>query len=302
MARRRTEGEWPVPEGSEGRYAMDRRKLVRRLFDLGWVVVVGKKPIEDELTDEEVDEVTQPEVTVALVGFASFHGLEPNGWPGPDVERVLNAPRMCQLPDVMPVGERLCKWNLPENIVTWHATGTVPGVTMDDHKAAVHTAMGYWNAVCGIKLTYSDNPRTCNIIITSGQIDRAGGTLAWSELPCGNPRMVTQKYDSAESWCVDESPPPQRIDLVRVVAHEGAHAIGISHIASGNLLAPMYNPQIRRPQPGDIAEAVSRYGRRSPDLPSPPTVDTGKKTITIEVVGDITKVQVPGYRVTELRG
>ena len=94
--------------------------------------------------------------------------------------------------------------------------------------------------------------------MTTGVIDQSGGTLAWSELPNGN-RQLTQKYDTREQWIISANP-TSGIDAVRVICHETGHALGVGHIQSGNLLAPVYSRQIRKPQSGDVQEMRERYG------------------------------------------
>lgn len=172
--------------------------------------------------------------------------------------------KVCGVPDH--AGSADCQW--PMRDVAVFASGQLGQVDLD---AATRQALDGWNKVCGINLSVTTNRRTSNVVITQGGIDSGGGTLAWSELPCfggGAIRQLTQKYDTGEVWTIAENPPANKIDAVRVICHEVGHAIGISHIADGNLMAPVYSASLRWPQRGDIAEARARYGLPG-DLPTP---------------------------------
>lgn len=174
--------------------------------------------------------------------------------------------KVCAVADHIGGGD--CKW--PTRDVKVFAKGSLGGVDLEN---ATEQALEGWNKVCGINLSLTANQRASNINVTQGGIDGPQGTLAWSELPCfggGAVRQLQQKYDTGEMWTVSENPPSNKIDAVRVICHEVGHAIGLSHISDGNLLAPTYNAQIRWPQRGDIAEARSRYGLpREEPKPSP---------------------------------
>lgn len=179
---------------------------------------------------------------------------------------MLDNTRVCGVPDHLGGGD--CKWPFP--MVFVHAEGRLGEVNVRD---AVEQALNGWNAVCGLKLTMATNAQTAHIVVTSGRIDGPSGVLAWSELPCGFTasqwRQLKQQYDTGEIWTIADNPPSGRIDAVRVICHELGHAIGISHIHDGNLMAPMYSTSIRWPQRGDIAEARARYGLPTPTIPPP---------------------------------
>ncbi len=203
----------------------------------------------------------------ALLQFQQWWGLLQDGWAGPVTERVLEAPRFCALPDRLELGGRVCKWPSPN--VTWAITGSLPGFSDLDLKDIYAEAWARWAAVCGINPTYSTNARTANVLMGSGSIDGVSGTLAWSELPCGNPRQLEQRYDTREPWGVFDAGDNRsgKIDLVRVACHEIGHVIGLDHLRDGALLAPTYDRRIDRPQEQDIAEARKRYG--APQRPDP---------------------------------
>lgn len=195
--------------------------------------------------------------------------------------------RICGVPEsALAVAAALTsKW--PFSKLTWTVTDPLPGLTDDEWQEAFRLALSYISAVCQIDFEYTANARTANILAAAGRIDGPSGTLAWSELPNGGgSRQLQQKYDTGElKWVVSETPRNGELDIVRVVCHECHHVVGVSHIGSGNLLAPTYSNSIRRPQAGDIAELVKRYGRRTTPAPTPVPVPQPTPTPTPQPSG-----------------
>lgn len=225
--------------------------LVRRLYQLGFLPATSL--LEALSTGWE-------NLDYAIRSYQDFHGLVPDGWVGPETKASLEAIRFCGLPDVMPLQEAatLCRWSKRQ--LLWQFIGQLPGLTVDSVQRACVQAWGLWAEVCNIEPLWQSTG-TADVRMGAGVIDGGFGTLAWSELPCaGDDRPLRQLYDTGESWVIAEQPQGRQIDLVRVACHELGHALGIPHIAAGNLMAPTYSPTIRKPQTGDIAEAVARYG------------------------------------------
>lgn len=196
--------------------------------------------------------------------------------------------RICGVPDsaLAVAAAQVCKW--PVSKLTWSLTDTIPQLSEADFKDAISLALSYWMEVCDLNVTYTENARTANILIGVGNIDGRASTLAWSELPCSGGGQIKQKYDSSEQWVISETPSPGQIDAVRVIAHELGHGlIGLSHLSSGNLLQPTYDPRIRRPQAGDIAEAVRRYGKPQA---APPTGNV--KRVTLNIKGTLKSARI----------
>lgn len=162
-----------------------------------------------------------------------------------------------------------CRWPSPD--ISWTITANLPGFAREAFRDAAALAWSYWSDVCGVRPRFVESG-FANVLMGI-QSQGPGGVLADSELPCGvtMQHSLKQRYDTAEAWVVSENPPGNKIDLVRVIAHELGHVIGIPHISGANLLAPTYSSRIRRPQTGDIAEAVSRYGLPSAPPVPPPT-------------------------------
>ena len=155
----------------------------------------------------------------------------------------MNGLQICAVPDMLGAGGD-CRWR--KNRLTWSVTGSLPGL-----------ADAVW-------------------------LDAI--RLAWSEMPCGSrdPDRLNERYDTGERrWVVAVDPEPGQLDIVRVVAHELGHALGLPHFPAGSnaLLAPQYSTSIRRPRLMDIQAIQARYGppvqipapNPEPIPPSPPS-------------------------------
>lgn len=171
----------------------------------------------------------------------------------------------------------------------------LPGMLRQAFLTAVMEAARRWQAVCGLTFESTNDQRGCDILVTTGPIDGASGTLAWSELPPGDDRMLKQKYDTAEKW---RTAAGSGIDLVAVVCHELGHAIGLPHAAQSapDLMAPYYKPEVSSPGAGDIARIQKLYGPPVVPPPPPPPPPSGGSKIVIEVY-NADAIKIPGYRV-----
>ncbi len=237
--------------------------LARRLWQLGFIKAGN---LQDAL------QAAQEFLDFIVRAYQKFHQLEVDGWVGPQTKASLEAPRFCGLPDVMPIQltQSLCRWNKRQ--LYWAMAGQLAGITAEQRQQAYTLAWSYWSEVCNIGAVWSSTVNA-DVLMSAGAIDGGLGTLAWSELPCaGDDRPLRQLYDTSEQWVIAEGATPAgQIDLVRAACHELGHALGIPHITTGNLMAPIYSPIIRKPQAGDIIEAVQRYGPPAgPPLPPVP--------------------------------
>lgn len=228
------------------------QEILQKLFDLGYF---GTKSWED------VQKLKGAQLTKAIKAFQSFHGLDPTGVVGPKTAHNINN-RRCGLPDfnITAANSAPCKW--PMATITYHHEITLPGMTAEQVKEAYDIAFSQWAKVCNIEPTRVDKPNKANIYAKSGVgrsngLDDRGGTLAWSELPCGVAENVQldQMFDEAEAWSFNMA--------VAVICHELGHALGLPHLSNGNLMAPYYDPNVTAPQKGDVEEIVKLYGKRT---------------------------------------
>lgn len=191
--------------------------------------------------------------------------------------------------------------------LTWWLAGSLPNLSDASARQGLAEAFGNWTAVCGLQFREAGPGERPDIVCTTGVIDTAGKTLAWSELPDGSDRQLTQKYDQADAFVIAARPGRGQIDLVAVACHELGHALGLDHSApgSGDLMEPTYQPGRRTPQPGDIRRIQALYGPPRPRPQPDPSGDTPTSApaggesdpIIIRIYG-ASKIQIPGYRVT----
>lgn len=228
--------------------------------------------------------------------FQENAGLKSDGIIGPVTARTVERPRMCGVPDRLRAKGSRARWDhtnwdgkqfkngVPSNMeLRYHVVGALPNLTKAQTDAAFAEGLGYWTAVCAVVFVRVDNPQSANLLYKIGKIDGPSSTLAWCELPEGKDTPNTQLnslFDSGEPWVVSNDPPNGRIDAVRVICHETGHGIGLDHGPDGNLLAPYYDPRIRKPQAWDVAEAQVRYGPPVP-VGGPSVPASGKAVVEI---------------------
>jgi len=202
--------------------------------------------------------ITGARLRGALQHYQKFHGLRPLGTVTVPTITTMKR-RRCGLPDFeIRASEEPCAW--PMTRVYYHTALDLPGITRREAIEAYDIACGQWAAVCGLKLVRAVSAKRANILAKSGRgradgLDNIGGTLAWSEMPCEATwaTQLQQMYDQAEDWTVAMA--------IAVSCHEIGHALGLPHLPKGNLMAPHFDQDVSKPQPGDIREIRLRYPR-----------------------------------------
>lgn len=259
---------------------LPRQTVLKYLFDLGYF---GEK------TWAKVKTINGKEFEEAVCAYQRFNGIDECGCVDYATAHRINR-RRCGLPDfglTDPNGAP-CKW--PMSKITYYHEIKMPGMTEEQVREAYDVAFSQWAEVCNIEPVRADNHERANIYARSGlgkkyHLDNKGGTLAWSELPCGVAENVQldQMFDEAEPWSFNMA--------VAVICHELGHALGLPHLNNGNLMAPYYDPNVTAPQKGDIEEIVKLYGKRSKKYPI--TKDAALKVMGTIVINGRPYVLVP---------
>jgi len=225
-----------------------------------------------------------PSVAEAIRRFQEFNGLTVDADAGPKTRELLFAKR-CGCSDIQRAGE--CKWPM-RDVAYWHDLD-FSGVSIYDTNRAFREGAGIWNKVCGINLHPVDNIRNANIYAHARAIDRVGGTLAWSFLPCGSSQStrLEQRYDTRERWSY--------AFLRRVVMHEIGHAIGFDHNQQRSSIMYAYsNSEVNEPNAADIAGAIRRYGKPTATPDDPPPSDPNGPEISGELlIGGVPHILIP---------
>ena len=240
------------------------KDVLKKLFDLGYF---GETPWA------KVKTIKGRDLANAIKAYQEFNGLDPTGTTDARTAHRINK-RRCGLPDfnITAPGGAPCKWPM-KKILYFHDI-KMPGITAEQISEAYDIAFSQWAAVCDLEPSRAEKANQANIYARSGVgkangLDDKGGTLAWSELPCGVAENIQldQMFDEAEAWSFNMA--------VAVICHELGHALGLPHLNAGNLMAPYYDPNVTAPQKGDISEIVKLYGKRTSKYPI--TKDAGLK-------------------------
>ena len=204
-----------------------------------------------------------------LISFQAWYGLKPDGIVGDRTSSLLSE-RRCGVPDF--AGAKEAQWPRSCMVVpVAYDFDSIPGSI-----AAQAWALGlkFWNDICGVELRLVDGISNGKIWATDGPL--LGPVLAWSELArdrCDD--RLEQRYDTTITYSIDF--------LAKIIAHELGHAIGHQHSNDRrDLLFPSIGnaPFSAYPGPGDVREAVKRYG---PPTKPPPDI---KPEVLLEWVAE----------------
>jgi hypothetical protein len=251
------------PTAQKSEHVIPTSEILNKLFTLGYF---------GDTTWAKVKKIDGKDLEQAIKAYQLFNGLDPTGTVGPKTAHRI-ARRRCGLPDFnLTTPGHVCKWPMAK--IAYYQEIKFPGMSHEQVAEAYSIAFSQWAEVCNIDPQLADSPSKANIYARSGTgkkngLDDRGGTLAWSELPCGVAENVQldQMFDEAEAWSFNMA--------VAVICHELGHALGLPHLNDGNLMAPYYDPNVTAPQKGDIAEIVKLYGKRTKKYPI--TKDAGLK-------------------------
>ncbi|NDD52532.1 hypothetical protein EBZ39_01415 [bacterium] len=230
-------------------------EILKKLYKLGYFV---------DKSWADVKKINGSELATAVKAYQTFNGLEPTGRVGPKTAHRIGR-RRCGLPDFnFAAAGTVCKW--PMQKISYYQEIKLPGLTRAQIAEAYDIAFSQWAEVCNIEPQLVDTPDRANIYARSGTgkacgLDDRGGTLAWSELPCGVAENIQldQMFDEDEAWSFNMA--------IAVICHELGHALGLPHLNAGNLMAPYYDPNITYPQKDDVTEIVKLYGKRTKKYP-----------------------------------
>lgn len=213
-----------------------------------------------ETSPQAIDDYVKGLGHADLTGYQSWYGLKPDGIVGDKTSSLL-AERRCGVPDFL--GAENAQWPRSCMVVpVVYAFDSIPSAIAAQ---AWLLGLNFWNDICGIELQLIDG------LLSDGKVWATDGplpgpTLAWSELArdrCDD--ILEQRYDTTIDYTVDF--------LAKIIAHELGHAIGHQH--SNDRRDILFSsigdaPFSSYPGPGDIREAVSRYGEPTKPPPDEP--------------------------------
>ncbi len=211
-----------------------------------------------ETSPQAIDDYVRALGHADLGGYQSWYGLKPDGIVGPATSSLLSE-RRCGVRDF--AGAENAQW--PRSCMVVPVAYNFDSIPLTIAAPAWALGIKFWNDICGIELRLVNDIAGGKIWATDGPLP--GPTLAWSELArneCDD--SLQQRYDTTISYTVDF--------LAKIIAHELGHALGHQHSNDRrDILFPSIGnaPFSSYPGPGDIREALKRYGEPT-EPPTPP--------------------------------
>ncbi len=209
-----------------------------------------------ETSPQAIEDYVQALGHANLSAYQAWYGLNPDSIVGPITSSLL-AERRCGVPDF--AGAEEAQW--PRSCMVVPVVYDFDSIDPDIAAEAWALGIKFWNDICGMELRIGGVFADGKIWATDGPLP--GPTLAWSELArdrCND--RLEQFYDTTISYTVDF--------LAKIIAHELGHALGHRHSNDRRdiLFSSIGNaPFSSYPGPGDIREALKRYGE--PTAPPP---------------------------------
>jgi len=202
------------------------------------------------------------------------------------------------------------KWGMKD--ISYYIQARDSDISPAEWDAAIQRAFNSWSKVTPLRFFKVDKRSEGNFILDVGStraddFDGPSGVLAWCQLvPAVNYRgQILCKFDLGETWVINN--PNRGILIENVGCHEFGHGLGLTHSSRKTaLMAPYYSAGVPNPQEvDDIPRIQSVYGKpTSTPIPTPTPVPTPTPTpsqdLVISIGGQITSVNIPGYRITKL--
>jgi len=250
------------------------------------------------------------DIVAATKQFQAEFGIEQDGLLGPKTIKATQFPRCgCREVEFLKANATgLAKWGIPH--ITWYVEDYLDEFSKDEMIALIKKGFDYTSSRIELDFEQVSNANKANIVFTASnsprdEMGKAGGVLAWCELPPANfSGQIITCFDKAETWIVTNG--GRGIKYFNVLMHEvcWGHGMGLSHSKiDGCLMAPFYSESVAFPvEPDDESEMFKRYKKRTvtPDPTPTPSPDPNGKETVIHIIGNIDRISIPGYRVSSI--
>jgi hypothetical protein len=219
---------------------------------------------------------TECEHDAAVAQMQKVYGLITDGVAGPLTRHAMGQCRCgCTDRQTIRVDDKHCKWKKQE--LTFAIQNRLALVGQDQITTAKIIRDGFklYEPLTGLTFTETANWNSADIRIGKGAgrrygFDGPGNILAWAEMPAWDDDVYLYSFfDASEPWNLRRE--GYGIIAAAVWQHELGHLLGLDHSENpGDLMAPIYNPQIIDPQAGDRLRLATVYGvSQTPQMPEP---------------------------------
>lgn len=167
----------------------------------------------------------------------------------------------------------------------------IPGLSRLDQDDLQTESLKDFEAYVKVRWRKAASRSQADLIVSTGEgradgFDGPGGVLAWCQIPPGDDRPITMKFDRSDRWIRSADAGTRGILYGHVDRHEKGHAHGMLHV-SGEvaLLNAIYNPNVGTLRPADIKALYALGYAKAEPPPTPPT--PGKPGIVLEFDGPV---------------